>query len=240
MKCIIVDDEPLALDLLEDNLLHVPFITNVGRCKNAFEAIRAIHEHQPDLIFLDIQMPGLDGMSFVKSLSQPPLIVFVTAHKHYSLESYDLNALDYLVKPVSFERFFKACTKAQESHQLRQRVAGAQLATVEANAKAEFMMVYIDYSLVKVSFMDILFVEGLKDYVKIFLRNNPKPLITRMNVKALEEVLPSADFVRIHRSYIVALDKIEALRKNALIINGHELPLGESFRKRLDEYFKLK
>lgn len=240
MKCIIVDDEPLALDLLEDNLSHIPFITNVGRCKNAFEAIQAIHEHQPDLIFLDIQMPGLDGMSFVKSLNQPPLIVFVTAHKHYSLESYDLNALDYLVKPVSFERFFKACNKAQEWHQLRQRVAAAEVVAVEENAKADFMMVHIDYSLVKISFKDILFVEGLKDYVKIFLQNAPKPLVTRMNLKAVEEALPSPDFSRIHRSYIVALDKIDALRKNALVIKGHELPLGESFRERVDNYFKLK
>lgn len=236
MKSIIVDDEPLALDLLEDNLSRIPFITNVGRCKNAFEAIEAIHKHQPELIFLDIQMPGLDGMAFVKSLIQPPLIVFVTAHKHYSLESYDLNALDYLVKPVSFERFLKACTKAQEWHQLRQRAEPP----AASDPTSDFIMIHIDYSLVKVNFQDILYVEGLKDYVKIYVKSGNKPLVTRMNLKAIEEQLPVQQFVRIHRSYLVALDKIERLNKKSIGIAGQELPLGDSGQERLQAYFRLK
>jgi DNA-binding LytR/AlgR family response regulator len=240
MKCIIVDDEPLALDLLEDNLLRIPFVQNVARCKNAFEAIQAIQLHQPDLVFLDVQMPGLDGMSFVKSLPNPPMVVFVTAHKQYTLESYDLNALDYLVKPVSFERFLKACTKANEWYQLRQKVSEAGLLSIQEKSKPEFMMVHIDYSLVRVNFKDILFVEGLKDYVKIFLAEATRPLVTRMNLKAIEEQLPPQEFHRIHRSYIAALNKIEALRKGSVAIAGHELPVGESFRERLNLYFNIK
>lgn len=236
MKSIIVDDEALALDLLEDNLLRVPFIKNVARCRNAFEAIQAIYDHQPDLIFLDIQMPGLDGLSFVKTLPQAPMIVFVTAHKHYSLESYEINALDYLVKPVSFERFFKACTKAQEWHQLRQRADQNPTPAVVP----EFMMIHIDYSLVKVNFRDILYVEGLKDYVKIYVQGSPKPLVTRMNLKGIEDQLPTQQFARIHRSYVVALDKIERLNKKSISIAGHELPLGETAHERLHVYFNLK
>jgi two-component system, LytTR family, response regulator len=240
MKCIIVDDEPLALDLLEDNLLRIPFVQNVARCKNAFEAIQAIQQFQPDLVFLDIQMPALDGLSFVKSLPNPPMVIFVTAHKQYTLESYDLNALDYLVKPVSFERFLKACTKANEWYQLRQRVSEAGFLDVQEKSKPEFMMVHIDYSLVRVNFKDILFVEGLKDYVKIFLTEATRPLVTRMNLKAIEEQLPTQEFHRIHRSYIVALNKIEALRKGSVAIAGQELPVGESFRERLNQYFNIK
>ena len=240
MKCIIVDDEPLALDLLEDNLLRIPFVQNVARCKNAFEALQAIQQFQPDLVFLDIQMPALDGLSFVKSLPNPLMVVFVTAHKQYTLESYDLNALDYLVKPVSFERFFKACTKANEWYQLRQRVSEAGLLSVQEKSRPEFMMVHIDYSLVRVNFKDILFVEGLKDYVKIFLAEASRPLVTRMNLKAIEEQLPTQEFHRIHRSYIVALNRIEALRKGSVAIAGQELPVGESFRDRLNQYFNIK
>lgn len=239
MKSIIIDDEPLALDLLEDNLQRIPFVENVARCKNAFEAIQAISIHRPDLVFLDIQMPGLDGLSFVKSLPQPPMIVFVTAHKHYSLESYDLNALDYLVKPVSFERFLKACTKAHDWYQLRLQVAQAE-SSLQTSIPSDFMMVYIDYNLVKVAFQDILFVEGLKDYVKIFIQGASKPLVTRLNLKAVEDQLPPPQFARIHRSYLVALDKIETLNKKSLTIAGHELPIGESAWERLQQYFKLK
>ena len=239
MKSIIIDDEPLALDLLEDNLLRIPFVENVARCKNAFEAIGAIAAHRPDLVFLDIQMPGLDGLSFVKSLAQPPMIVFITAHKQYSLESYDLNALDYLVKPVSFERFLKACTKAQEWYQFRSRI-GQLEPGIQTNTQAEFMMVHIDYNLVKVTFQDILFVEGLKDYVKIFVQGTAKPLVTRLNLKAVEDQVPTSQFARIHRSYLVALDKIETLNKKNLTIAGHELPIGESAWERLQQYFKLK
>jgi DNA-binding LytR/AlgR family response regulator len=236
MKSIIVDDEPLALDLLEDNLARVPFVENVARCRNAFEAIQAMYAHQPDLVFLDVQMPGLDGLSFVKSLPQPPMIVFVTAHKHYSLESYELNALDYLVKPVSFERFLKACTKAQEWYQLRQR---AEYAEAPATTP-DFIMIHIDYSLVKVNFQNILFVEGLKDYVKIYVQGSSKPFVTRMNLKAIEDQLPLQQFARIHRSFLVALDKIERLNKKTIGVAGHELPLGESAQERLQTYFKLK
>lgn len=235
MKSILVDDEPLALDLLADNLARIPFVENVARCKNAFEAIQAIATHHPDLIFLDIQMPGLDGLSFLKTLPNPPMVVFVTAHKHYSLESYELNVLDYLVKPVSFERFLKACTKAQHLYQLQRNAA--QIVQPEPK---DFMMIHIDYNLVKVAFQDILFVEGLKDYVKIFLRKEPKPLVTRLNLKAVEDQLPAAQFARIHRSYLVALDKIETLNKKALSIAGHELPLGDLAWERLQAYFHLK
>ena len=223
MKCIAIDDEPLALDLLEDNISMVPYLQLTGKCNNAFEAIEILRRQPVDLIFLDIQMPGLTGLQFLESLPNKPLVILITAYEKYALDGFNLDVTDYLVKPVSLERFIKACNKAQELHQLK---TGGKT----ARDQADFFFVNADYSLVKVVFADIIWIEGLKDYVKIHLRNNQKSVGTRMSIKALEEDLPAARFVRIHKSYIVAVVAILAIRKNSIYLDDLELPVGDTYR----------
>ncbi|MET3880377.1 MULTISPECIES: LytR/AlgR family response regulator transcription factor [Chitinophaga] len=223
MKCIAIDDEPLALDLLEDNISMVPYLQLTGKCNNAFEAMEVLRHQQVDLIFLDIQMPGLTGLQFLESLPNKPLVILITAYEKYALEGFNLAVTDYLVKPVSLERFIKACNKAQELFLLR---TGGKTAREEA----DFFFVNVDYSLLKVVFSDIRWVEGLKDYVKIHLSSSPKPVITRMSIKGLEEQLPGSRFVRVHKSYIVSVAAITTIRKNSVFLDTLELPVGDTYR----------
>ncbi len=226
MKCIAIDDEPLALDLLEDNISMVPYLQLTGKCNNAFEAMEILRHQQVDLIFLDIQMPGLTGLQFLESLPNKPLVILITAYEKYALEGFNLAVTDYLVKPVSLERFIKACNKAQELFLLR---TGGKTAREEA----DFFFVNVDYSLLKVVFSDIRWVEGLKDYVKIHLNSSPKPVITRMSIKGLEEQLPGSRFVRVHKSYIVSIAAITTIRKNSVFLDTLELPVGDTYRDAL-------
>lgn len=226
MKCIAIDDEPLALDLLEDNISMVPYLQLVGKCNNAFEAMEILRQQPVDLIFLDIQMPGLTGLQFLESLPNKPLVILITAYEKYALEGFNLSVTDYLVKPVSLERFIKACNKAQELHQLK---TGGKTARDEA----DFFFVNVDYSLHKVVFADIRWIEGLKDYVKIHLNSSTRPVITRMSIKGLEEQLPGSKFIRIHKSYIVSVAAISTIRKNSVFLDTLELPVGDTYRDAL-------
>jgi two-component system, LytTR family, response regulator len=227
MNCIAVDDEKLVLDLLVDNIQKVPFLKLVGRCRNSIEAAELLHKEEVDLIFLDIQMPGLSGLQFVKSLRNPPMIIFVTAYEEHALEGFNLDAVDYLLKPVSFERFLKACNKAQELYNLQQK----------AQVKDEppgYFFVYVEYDQVKITIADILYIEGMKDYAKIFLSPSGKPVITKMSLKSLEEKLASYRFVRIHKSYLVSADRITAVKRGLVCIANTELPLSETYRPNID------
>ncbi|MBC9912025.1 LytR/AlgR family response regulator transcription factor [Chitinophaga varians] len=226
MRCIAIDDEPLALDLLEDNISMVPYLQLVAKCNNAFEAMEVLRTQQVDLMFLDIQMPGLTGLQFLQSMASKPLVILITAYEKYALEGFNLDVTDYLVKPVSLERFVKACNKANELHQLRS-------AGKAARDQADFFFVNVDYSLFKVVFSDIIWIEGLKDYVKIHLKSTTKPVITRMSIKSLEEQLPPARFIRIHKSYIISVAAITAIRKNSVFLQDTELPVGDTYRDAL-------
>jgi DNA-binding LytR/AlgR family response regulator len=232
LNCIAVDDEKLVLDLLVDNIRQVPFLHLVARCKNAMEAAEVLHNENVDLIFLDIQMPGLNGLQFLQSLQRPPMVIFVTAYKDHAVEGFTLNAVDYLVKPVSFERFLKACNKAQELYNLRQK-------DVTKEILPDYFFVYVEYNLVKVSIPDILYIEGMKDYVKIFLQSGPRPIITKMSLKSLEEKLAPYRFVRIHKSYIVSADKVTAIKRDLICIGKIELPLGESYRSTVENLLSI-
>ncbi|MFX1707550.1 response regulator transcription factor [Chitinophaga sp. CC14] len=223
MKCIAIDDEPLALDLLEDNISMVPYLQLTGKCNNAFEAMEILRHQSVDLIFLDIQMPGLTGLQFLESLPNKPLVILITAYEKYALQGFNLAVTDYLVKPVSLERFIKACNKAQELFLLK---TGGKTAREEA----DFFFVNVDYSLLKVVYADIRWIEGLKDYVKIHLNSSSKPVITRMSIKGLEEQLPGSRFVRVHKSYIVSIAAITTIRKNAVFLDTLELPVGDTYR----------
>lgn len=224
LKCIAVDDEPLALDLLEDNITKVPYLQLIAKCNNAFEAIEVLQRQAVDLIFLDIQMPGLTGLQFLQSMASKPMVILITAYEKYALEGFNLDVTDYLVKPVALERFIKACNKAHELFLLK------AASKTGKEAAPEFFFVNVDYSLFKVVFDDIIWIEGLKDYVRIHLRSSSKPVVTRMSVKSMEEQLPASKFLRIHKSYIVAVSHITAIRKNSLFLDELELPVGDTFR----------
>jgi len=223
-KAVIIDDERLARNELKKLLLEFPEIEVVGEAANAAEGLEKIENLSPDLIFLDIQMPGLTGLQFIQSMTEKPMIILITAYEKYALEGFNLDVTDYLVKPVSLDRFVKACNKAKELYELKNRT------NKDAPSNPDYFFVNVDYSLLKVNFSDIRYIEGLKDYIKIHLKSSSRAIITRMAMKAIEEELPVAKFLRIHKSYIISLEHITAIRKNSVFIDEIELPVGENFR----------
>lgn len=227
LKCITVDDEPLALELLEDNISKVPYLQLVAQCGNAFEAMKVLQTENIDLMFLDIQMPGLTGLQFIQSLANKPMIILITAYEKYALDGFNLDVIDYLVKPVSLDRFIKACNKAWELYQLKTKNQ------VSNKPVAEYFFVNVDYSLMKISFGDIVWIEGLKDYIKIHLKSTQRPVVTRMSMKSMEEELPADKFMRIHKSYIISIANITAVRKNSIFMGETELPVGDNYREAL-------
>jgi DNA-binding LytR/AlgR family response regulator len=239
MNCLIIDDEPFALDLMEDNVRKVPYLTLIKTCSNAFEAMDAMQSEKIDLIFLDIQMPGLTGIQFLKSLSaNKPMVIFVTAYAQYALEGYALDVVDYLLKPVDFTRFLKACNKANELFELKNALNSFEeqekmlqkAENTEGVLLPDFFFVNADYSHVKITVSDITHIEGMKDYIKIHLSSQPKPVITRMSIKNMEEKLGSTHFMRVHKSFIVANNKIEFIRNQRIFIGKHIIPISDNFK----------
>ncbi len=225
LRCIAIDDEPLALELLEDNISKVSYLHLVASFDNPLKAIQLLQDEVVDLIFLDIQMPGLTGLQFIQSLQNKPMFILVTAYERYALDGFNLNVIDYLVKPVSLERFIQACGKAWELHQLKANKND------DKTEEEKYFFINVDYSMLKVDFKDIMYMEGLKDYIRIHLKNSTKPLVTRMTMKAMEEQLPTTTFIRAHKSYIVSIDHITAIRKNSLFIGDFEMPIGDSYKE---------
>jgi DNA-binding LytR/AlgR family response regulator len=230
IRCIAIDDEALALDLLEDNIRKVPFLEMVRKCRSAFDAMEILKQEQVDLVFLDIQMPDISGIQFLKSLKTKPLVIFTTAYEKYAIEGFELDVIDYLLKPFSFDRFLKAVNKASEYLELKNRSETGSIRD-EIPATRDFIFVKADYKLVKINFKDILFIEGLKDYIKIY--SGEKPVITLMSMKLIEDKLPAGEFVRVHRSFIVALNKIRYIQRNFIQIGEREIPISENHREQL-------
>jgi DNA-binding LytR/AlgR family response regulator len=226
MRCIAIDDEKLALDLLADNIRQVPYLELVKRCKNAREAAEVMQSEPIDLAFLDVQMPGLNGLQFVQTLIDPPMIILVTAYEQYALEGFNLDVVDYLVKPVALERFIKACNKAKALFDLKQ-VKNIPI----RETTPDHFFVNVEYGLVKIVLDDILYVEGLKDYIKIHLASATHPVITRMTLKAMEEKLPAHQFIRTHKSYIVSIPKVTSIKRDLLYIGEKEIPVSESYKE---------
>lgn len=224
INCIAVDDEKLALDLLEDNIKQVPFLNLLKRCKSPLEAIEVLNAEKVDLIFLDVQMPGLTGMQFLESQGNAPMVVLITAYENYALDAFKYDVVDYLVKPVSVERFLKACNKVSDLYQLR--VAGEV-------GDRNYFFVNADYKQIRIKFNDIVFIEGMKDYVKIHLASENRPVITRMSLKLIEDKLPAKHFMRIHKSYIVSLEKIAAVKKGFVQIAAAEIPVSDNYKQPL-------
>ncbi len=226
IRCLAVDDEPLALELLEDNISKVPFLQLVAACDSVTDAMKVMEKEPVDLIFLDIQMPGLTGLQFIESMTEKPMIILITAYKQYALESYNLDVTDYLVKPVPLDRFIKACNKAKQLFELKSNRNN----TNAPSANPGYFFVNADYSLVKITMSDIIYIEGLKDYIKIHLKSAQHPVVTRMPMKTIEEQLPAEQFIRIHKSYIVSVSYITAIRKSSVFVDSLELPLSDTYR----------
>jgi DNA-binding LytR/AlgR family response regulator len=236
LKCLLVDDEPPALDVLRTYIASTPALEVVGECHHAMEAFDFLQHHEVDLIFLDIQMPQLQGTAFVRTLPNPPKVIFTTAHREYALEGFDLNAVDYLLKPIPFDRFLKAVHKALHTEQ-KPFTIKPDTSTVE---NERFLYFRADRKMVKVMMKEIRYIESLKDYVKVF--DQTAPIITKQTITAVEEMLPADDFIRVHRSFIVALDKITSFSPHAVFIGKEEIPIGPLYRdkvvKRLSNGFR--
>jgi len=241
LKCIAVDDEPLALDIIEDYVSKVPFLELVKRTENAIEALQLVQAGGIDLVFLDIQMPDLTGIQFLKIANNKASYILTTAYSQYALESYDLNVSDYLLKPIAFDRFYKAVEKVHNQHKNNAEpvAVAAPLAPASAPVAAEvqtvqdFIFVKTEHKIQKIELDNILYIEGLKDYISIFTK--AERVITLQNMKRMEETLPKSQFIRVHKSYIIALDKIESIERSRITICGKIIPIGDTYR---DEFFK--
>lgn len=229
IKCLIVDDEPMARDVIRRYIEKVPTLTLVGEFGNAIDAMLFLQDQQADLIFLDIQMPHLTGTDFVKAMKHAPKIIFTTAYKEYALEGFELDAVDYLLKPVRFERFLKSITKAFPKTHIEKTV----IATSEKKVNSGFIYVKSDRKMIKLMLDDILYIESARDYLKIFTSN--KFIITRQTISSIEAMLSESEFVRVHRSYIVSLKKISSFTSETVEIGKTELPIGKFYQ---NSFFK--
>ncbi|MCK5731145.1 MAG: response regulator transcription factor [Draconibacterium sp.] len=224
VRALIIDDEPLAQNVIEQYANKLPQLTITGKCNDAICAHKFLLDKRVDLIFLDINMPKLSGISFLKHLKNPPLVIFTTAYSEYALEGFELNALDYLKKPFSFDRFCKAYFRAEELLTLKNSANSVKM----EDGKKEFLYIKANKKMVKVNFREILYIEGLGDYIKIHLPN--QKLVSNISMKKIFSLLPPDMFYRTHKSFIISLDKIDAIEGNMTIINSIKLPIGNSYR----------
>lgn len=220
LKCVIIDDEPLAKDVITSYIDKTPELELIGYCESASKGIQMIHQEKPDLIFLDIQMPEMDGIQMLKSLAHQPYCIFTTAHSEFAVDAFDLNARDYLLKPISFDRFLKAVNKV--------------FSTISSNnmeMDTNYTFVKSDKKLIKVYYDKVLYIEGLKDYVMIYTED--EKIITLQTMKNMEENLPADKFMRVHRSYIINSNKIQSIAGNTLKVNEREIPIGKNYKNQI-------
>ncbi len=230
ITCAIVDDEPLAVELLASYCEKIPFLNLVGKFNNATEALRATTENQIDLLFLDIQMPQLNGLELSRMLPENTRVVFTTAFNQYALDGYRINALDYLLKPITYATFLEACNKALQWFTLLRQ------AEAPNDQQVRSIFVKSEYKLIQVNLDQLLYVEGLKDYVKIYTLASPHPILSLMGMKTMEQMLPQSRFIRVHRSYIVSIDKIREIDRNRIIVGQTEIPIGDSYKQAFQDF----
>ena len=240
IKCIIVDDEPLAVAQLEKYIERVPFMVNVGSCSSAAEAMELISAGNVDAMFVDINMPDIDGVQFVRSLVHPPFVVFATAYSEYAIDGFKLDAVDYLLKPIAFEDFLKSANK------IRRAMASLTSATVDDEAESldvgvcsDSLYVKSDYRMLRVLIDSIVYVESMSEYVRIFVEGNSKPIVSLLSMKKIEEVLPKNSFMRVHRSYLVNLNKIKEISKMRVVYEGNVyVPIGDMYKDNFFDYIE--
>ncbi|MCX6271530.1 MAG: LytTR family DNA-binding domain-containing protein [Bacteroidetes bacterium] len=229
IRCLIADDEPLALDLIEGYIRKIPFLELVARCSSALATLAVLEKENIDLLILDIQMPELSGMELAGMLGNGPKVIFTTAFEQYAIRGYKVDALDYLLKPISFEEFLAAANKA------RNWFNNARPKSVNENEQNR-IIIKSDYKLLQINTSRILFIEGLKDYVKFYLEDEEKPILSLMSMKSLEEKLHPDHFMRIHRSFIVNLDKIKTIERSRIIFGKHYLPVSDKYKEKFGEF----
>lgn len=226
LNCAIVDDEPLALELLESYVNKTPFLNGVGKYSSAVQAMKELPDKHIDLLFLDIQMPELNGLEFSKMVNPHTRIVFTTAFDQYAIDGYKVNALDYLLKPISYTDFLQAANKAVQWFELLQ----------QPYDEIQGIFVKSDYKLIQIELDKILYVEGLKDYIKIYEEDSPKPILSLMSMKAMEELLPSSRFMRVHRSFIVQKSKIRMIDRGRIVFGKNYIPISDSYKQAFQEF----
>jgi DNA-binding LytR/AlgR family response regulator len=232
-RCLIVDDEPPALDLLEGYVINTPFLELAGKCPDAFKAMEILNEQDIDLIFLDIQMPELSGMELSRTLKKESKIIFTTAFQQYAVEGYKVDAVDYLLKPFSYEEFLKAANKAHDRILLENNPIKNKEALKE-------IFVRSGYKLIRIELEKVMYIEGLKDYVKIYLSTKEQPILTLMSLKTLEEKLPCDRFMRIHRSFIINLNQIMALERSQVLIGNERITIRDQYVEKFEKYISGK
>lgn len=230
IRIITIDDEPLALKLLSGYVQKTPFLELVGEFDNPLDAMEFLATNEVDLMILDIQMPDLTGIEFARVQETNAKLIFTTAYEKYALESYKLNATDYLLKPYSYPEFLTAVNKAKKQIELE---AGAAT-TVDANN--QFLFLKSEYKIRRINFNDILYVEGLKDYVKVYLAHEDKPVLSLSSMKAMEEKLPPVQFMRVHRSFIVNLNKIEVIERSRIVFGKNYIPVSDQYKDKFQEF----
>lgn len=236
IKTLIVDDEPHAIDVIEKYVQNFPEIELVARCSNAIQAFQLLQQSKIDLIFLDIKMPGLMGTDLIRSLKYPPKVIFTTAYQDYALQGFDLNAVDYLLKPIPFDRFLKAMDKVFDLYKVNPNKIS--IAQQPAEQKTDvFLYLRVERKMVKVNVGDIYWIESLKDYIKVVLKD--KVLISKQKISLLEELLPEDKFVRIHRSFIVSMNKIDGYHSYSIDVLGKELPIGRNYKAECHKRLKV-
>jgi DNA-binding LytR/AlgR family response regulator len=227
---IAIDDEPLALQLVSGYIEKTPGLQLVGKFDNPLDASDFLSGNQIDLIFVDIQMPDLSGIEFTRLIEKGPKVIFTTAFAKYALEGYKLDVVDYLLKPFSYDEFLAAVQKARNLISLEQNA----LHKIESNE--EFLFLKSDYKIRRINFNDILYIEGLKDYVKVFIKNDPKPILSISTLKLIESKLPESKFMRVHRSFIVNLNRIETIDRSRIVFGKEYIPVGDQYKERFQEF----
>ena len=239
IKCAIVDDEPLAVELLASYVNKIPFLELCGKYNNATDALHGIAEQAVDLLFLDIQMPELNGLELSKMVPENTRIVFTTAFDQYAVDGFRVNALDYLLKPISYADFLEACNKALQWFQLVQQGEPSQ-AAAPATEEVKSIFVKSEYKLLQINLDDIRYIEGLKDYVKIYTEQSPHPILSLMNMKAIEQMLPASRFIRVHRSFIVQKSKIREIERNRIVFGDVYIPIGDSYKQAFQDFINAR
>ncbi|MFD2569146.1 LytR/AlgR family response regulator transcription factor [Spirosoma soli] len=261
LRCIAIDDEPFALEILADDIRKVSFLELVGQFASPLDALSLLQQEPIDLLFLDIQMPTLTGVQFLRTLvggsiktsarQYPPMVIFTTAYEQYALEGYELSVVDYLLKPIPFERFLKAVNKAYDLFALRQssadqsKVASPVQETTGADATlanlserpVDFFFIFSEYREIKIFHSEVLYIEGLKDYVKIYTVQQPAPYLSRLTLKAIEAKLPADGFCRVHKSFIVSLAKISSFQRTRVFIGKQEIPVGSNYVEEFEQKY---
>ena len=237
LKCAIVDDEPLAVELLVAYVEKIPFMDLCGKYSNAMDAMNGLNENPVDVIFLDIQMPNLNGLELSKMLPESTRVVFTTAFDQYAVEGFRINALDYLLKPISYADFLAACNKALQWFTLLRQPETAKSA---ADEEVKSIFVKSEYKLLQIDLDHILYIEGLKDYIKIYTDDSKHPVLSLMSMKAMEELLPASRFIRVHRSFIVQKSKIREIERNRIIFGDVYIPIGDSYKQAFQDFISRK